>query len=125
MRHSRDTSRDFRRVAQQSRRSSQPISAPIARAHVEELAGNVKLTQKYVAEEKKELAADKNSMATLAKIETHVEQEKKHADALADLVKGDQIDVDKVIRECEYAEEAAEKALLEQDELTAKLGLDD
>jgi hypothetical protein len=117
MRHSRDVSRDFRNYAQRSRRNSQPVSPTIARTHVDELAQNVKLTQKYLAEEKKEFAGDKKASASLDKVEKQVQVEAKQQAALAELVKGDNIDADAVVKACEDAEEAIDKAVAEHDEM--------
>ncbi|HEY4311408.1 MAG TPA: hypothetical protein VGN12_18310 [Pirellulales bacterium] len=121
MRHSRDTSRDLRLFAQRSRRTNQPVSPIVARSHVEELASNVKLTQKYLAEEKKELAGNKAALDSLAKIEKHVDEEAEHVSTLSDLVKGDQIDPEKAIRSFDDAEDHIDKALLEHDELELRV----
>jgi len=122
MRHSRDVSRDFRTYAQRSRRNNQPVSPAIAKAHVEELAQNVKLTQKYLAEEKKEFAGDPKALASLEAVEKQIGVEAKHQAALADLVKGDKIDPEACVKSCEEAEEAIEKAVNEHDTMLEKLG---
>lgn len=122
MRHSRDVSRDFRTYAQRSRRNNQPVSPAIAKAHVEELAQNVKLTQAYLAEEKKEFAGDKKALASLELVEKQVQAEAKHQAAMADLVKGEKIDADACVKACEDAEEAIDKAVTEHDEMLEKTG---
>ena len=122
MRHSRDVSRDLRTYAQRSRRTNQPVSPTIARAHVEELAQNVKLTQKNLAEERKEFAGDKKALASLDLVEKQVQEEAKQQAALGDLIKGEKVDAEAVVKVCEDAEEAIEKALVEHDQLVEKLG---
>jgi hypothetical protein len=122
---SRNTSRDVRSYARSNQRSNQTVTPAIARAHAEELGQSVKLTQKYLAEERKvaEAQKDKEILAKLDQVDKYVAQE---AAAQAKLLKecsGDKVDAAGVVECCEQCEVAIDKAIELHDEIAA--GLED
>jgi hypothetical protein len=123
MRNSRTTSRDLRTFARRNQRNNQAPTPAIARAHAEELGQEIKLTQKYLAEERKIAQAqnDKEILTKLDKVDTLVAQE---AEAQAKLLKecsGEKVDAVAAVDCCEKCEDALDKAMELHDEIVVGL----
>jgi hypothetical protein len=125
MRNSRTTSRDLRSFARSNQRNNQAVTPAIARAHAEELGQEIKLTQNYLAEERKIAQAqnDKEILAKLDKVDKLVAQEAESQAKLLKECSGNKVDAAGALECCEKCEDALEKAIELHDEIVA--GLED
>lgn len=123
MRNSRATTRDLRTYARSNQRNNQAITPAIARAHVEELGQEIKLTQKYLAEERKvaEAQGDKMILTKLDQVDKLLAQEAAAQAKLAKECSGEKIDAGGAMDCCEQCEMALDKAIELHDEIVADL----
>ena len=123
MRTTRNTSRDLRTYASSNQRGNQAVTPAVVRAHVEELGQDIKLTQKYLAEERKvaEAQSDKSILTKLDQVDKLVAQEAAAQAKLAKDSSGDKIDAAAIGEGCEQCESALDKAIELHDEIVAEL----
>jgi hypothetical protein len=118
--HARDYAYDYRAYVQEQRQNKQPISAAVAKEHAEGIGHNIALTQKHLAEMRKHAAGDKETLAAIDSIDTHLKNASKHQAEMLEGCKGE-VAADGTMKCCGDVAEDLDKAVAEHDKLMKKL----
>ncbi len=119
--HARDYAGDYRSYTADARRENRPVTKEEAQETAEGLGHNIKKAQKHFADARKHAGTDKETIASLDKIDALLAAALKSHAEMAEMCKHEEIDAAGTMKCCTDAEAALEKAIAEHEKLLNRL----